>query len=194
MTTETKTTAMEYVKTIGMISAGGRFTAGRGFTGPYALAIASDGRIYVVNRSQLRICVCDFEEQWLGSFSDGPGMDDGQIYLPTDLAFDSQDRLYVTDEHQHRVSMFDAEGEYVGKWGEMGSGDGQLNGPSGIAFDSQDNAYVVDQHNHRGPEADAGRRVHLAVGRAGRRRGAAQHAVGHRRGLERRRVRGGLAQ
>ena len=149
MTTDTRTTEMEYVKTIGMISAGGRFTAGRGFTGPYALAISSDGRIYVVNRSQVRICVCDFEEQWLGSFGDGPGMDDGQLYLPTDMAFDSADRLYVTDEHQHRVSMFDAEGEYLGKWGELGSGDGQLNGPSGIAFDSQDNAYVVDQHNHR---------------------------------------------
>ena len=111
---------MEYVKTIGMISAGGRFTAGRGFTGPYALTISSDGRIYVVNRSQVRICVCDFEEQWLGSFGDGPGMDDGQLYLPTDMAFDSADRLYVTDEHQHRVSMFDTEGEYLGKWGELG--------------------------------------------------------------------------
>ena len=175
---------MEYVKTIGMISAGGRFTAGRGFTGPYALAISSDGRIYVVNRSQVRICVCDFEEQWLGSFGDGPGMDDGQLYLPTDMAFDSADRLYVTDEHQHRVSMFDAEGEYLGKWGELG----ERRRPAQRAVGHR--VRLAGQRLRGRPaqppraEAHAGRRVHLAVGRAGRRRGPAQHALGHRHRLQ----------
>ena len=149
MTTKTQTSAIEYVKTIGMISAGGRFVAGRGFLGPYALAISSDERIYVVNRGQVRVCVCNFEEEWLGSFSGGPDSDDGQLFLPTDMAFDSQDRLYVTDEHQHRITIDDTEGEFQGKWGEFGDGDGQFNGPSGIAFDSEDKAYVVDRHNHR---------------------------------------------
>ena len=149
MATDTKKSSIEYIKTIGMISAGGRFVAGRGFTGPYALAIGGDERIYVLNRGTIRVCICDFDEQFLGTFGDGPGMDPGQFFLPTDINFDNQNRIYVTDEHQHRISMFDAEGEFIGVWGELGKGKGQCNGPSGIAFDSADNAYIVDQHNHR---------------------------------------------
>lgn len=141
--------AIDYIKTIGMISAGGRFTAGRGFLGPYGLAISNDERIYVLNRGGIRISVCNFEEDWISSFSGGPSMSEGQLFLPTDLTFDGDDRLYVTDEHQHRISMFDTDGEYIGTWGEFGDGKGQFNGPSGIAFDSEDNAYVIDQHNHR---------------------------------------------
>ena len=145
----TKTFNLEYLKTIGMISAGGRFTAGRGFLNPVGLDVSSDGRIFVLNRTQIRVCVCNMDEEFLDSFSDGPGSEDGQLYLPTGMAFNSKDRLYVTDEFNHRVSIFDTEGKFLGKWGEQGDGDGQLNGPSGIDFDSEDNAYVVDQHNHR---------------------------------------------
>jgi DNA-binding beta-propeller fold protein YncE len=145
----TKTFSLEYVKTIGMISAGGSGVGGRGFLNPVGLDVSSDGRIFVVNRTQIRVCICNMDEEFLGNFSSGPGSEDGQLHLPTAMAFDSLDRLYVTDEMNHRVSIFDTEGNFLGKWGEQGDGDGQLNGPSGIDFDSEDNAYVVDQHNHR---------------------------------------------
>ena len=141
--------ALRYIKTIGMISAGGRFVAGRGFLNPIDLAVSSDGRIFVLNRTQIRVCICTIDEEFLGHFSDGPGSDDGQLYLPTAMAFDSEDRLHVADEHNHRISVFDSAGVFLGKWGEQGEGDGQLNGPSGIAFDSEDRVYVVDQHNNR---------------------------------------------
>ena len=146
----TKTFDLKYVKTIGMISAAAAAgSGGRGFLNPVGLDVSSDGRIFVLTRTATRVCVCNMDEEFLGSFSGGPGSADGQLHLPTAMAFDSRDRLYVTDEFNNRVSIFDAEGNFLGKWGEHGDGDGQLNGPSGIEFDSEDNAYVVDQHNHR---------------------------------------------
>ncbi len=151
MSTQT-TTAREnlsYTQTIGMIAAGGRYQAGRGFLGPYTLATSSDGRIFVVNRGASRVCICDLDENFIGAFADGPGAGDGQLNQPTDSAFDSRDRLYITDEALHRITIFDTDGTFQGKWGEQGDAPGQINGPSGIAFDSEDNAYIVDQHNHR---------------------------------------------
>ena len=151
MTTRTaaSTFALEYVKTIGMISAGGRFTAGRGFLGAVDTAVSIDGRIFVLNRVNIRVSICTFDEEHLGYFSDGPGSEDGQLYLPTAMAFDSRDRLHVADEYNHRISVFDSAGKFLAKWGRHGNEDGELDGPSGIAFDSTDNLYVVDQHNHR---------------------------------------------
>ncbi len=147
--TATARQSLGYVQTIGMISAGGKGQAGRGFLGPYSLATSNDGRIFVVNRIASRVCICDLDENFIGSFADGPGSGDGQLHQPTDSAFDSRDRLFITDEFLHRISIFDTEGTFLAKWGEHGDAPGQLNGPSGIDFDSEDNAYIVDQHNHR---------------------------------------------
>ena len=134
MSTQT-TTAREnlsYTQTIGMIAAGGRYQAGRGFLSPYTLATSSDGRIFVVNRGASRVCICDLDENFIGAFADGPGAGDGQLNQPTDSAFDSRDRLYITDEALHRITIFDTEGTFLGKWGEQGDAPGQINGPSGI--------------------------------------------------------------
>ena len=112
-------------------------------------AFSSDGRIFVLCRTTVRVSICTFDDEHLGHFSDGPGSEDGQLHLPTAMAFDSRDRLHVADEHNHRISVFDSAGKFLGKWGTHGSGDGELDGPSGIAVDSADNVFVVDQHNHR---------------------------------------------
>ena len=110
----TKTFSLEYVKTIGMISAGGSGVGGRGFLNPVGLDVSSDGRIFVVNRTQIRVCICNMDEEFLGDFASGLGSENGQLHLPTAMAFDSQDRLYVTDEMTHRVSIFDTEGNFLG--------------------------------------------------------------------------------
>ena len=136
----------DYAKTIGMLST---TRDGRGFRMPYSLAVSGDGRIFVVNRVQMKVAICTYDEEYLGEFASGPGDGDDQFRAAVSMAFDSQDRLHVTDEQNHRVSVFDSSGGFLTKWGEHGSGAGQLDGPSGIAFDSQDNAYIGDQRNNR---------------------------------------------
>ena len=149
MTTATATEfSLPFVKTIGMINS---VSKGRGFLQPYALAVGSDDRIFVVGHNLVRIVVCNMDEDYLGEFATwyGEGEGDQQIQVPTDIVANSKDELHVVDEGKHVIHVYDTEGNYVRVWGEMGDGEGQWNSPSGIAFDADDNTYVVDQHTHR---------------------------------------------
>ena len=138
-----------YDRTIGR----GEF-AGSGFRSPMDLALAPDGRIYVVNRGWeyrpdgLRVTMLTIDEDYIGQFSQF-GEGDGDLYWPTSIALDSSQNVYVADDWLHRISIFDKDGVFLGKWGVPGSGDGQLNKPSGIRFDQQDNLFVVDSGNNR---------------------------------------------
>ena len=149
---ETRAVTLEYVKTIGIVNNGFN---GRGFANPYDMAIASDGRLFVLNRcdparaSAIRVGICNLDEEYLGEFGYGSGSGDGQFIWPVAMTFDSQERLFITDEHNHRVTVFDVTGKFLAKWGEAGSEEGRLNGPSGIAIDSEGNVYVADQYNQR---------------------------------------------
>jgi len=137
---------LQYVKTIGFFNNAG---AGPGFRNPYDLTVCRDGRIFVLNRRDIKVDICNLDEEYFGEFGSGPGTKDGQFMLPVSIAVDGNDRIHVTDEYTHQVSIFSLDGAFLGRWGEYGDGEGQLDGPAGIALDSQDNAYVVDQHNHR---------------------------------------------
>ena len=147
-----KTIEINYVKTIGIVNNG---LNGRGFSTPSDLAVADDGRIFVLNRCDpgraagIRVGICNLDEDYLGEFGYGYGAGDGQLVWPVCIAFDSKQRLFVTDEYNNRVSIYDSSGKFLGKWGEAGAGEGQVNGPAGIAFDSQNNVFIADQHNNR---------------------------------------------
>jgi DNA-binding beta-propeller fold protein YncE len=149
--TDTKTFALDYVKTIGMLSN----AKGRGFANPSDLVFSQDGRLFILNRSAsgqaelVRIGIVTFEEDYLGEFGKGYGSGDGQFTLAVAMALDRQERLYITDEDNHRITVYDLSGNYLNKWGTFGSGKGEVNGPAGIAIDSQDQIYISDQHNHR---------------------------------------------
>ena len=140
--------SLAYVKTMGLYNLQG---IGPGLTNPFSLAVSRDGRIFVLNRTRIRVVICNFDEEFLGDFAtqEGSEDDDPQLSLPTSIAFDSGDRLHITDEDKDCVFVYDSLGKFISKWGEHGDGDGQLNSPSGIAFDSGDSAYIVDQENHR---------------------------------------------
>ena len=148
---ETGIIALNYVKTIGMVSN----ALGRGFAFPYDLVIGQDGRLFVLNRSAglqaalVRIGIVTFEENYEGEFGRGYGSGDGQFTLAVSMDLDSQERLYITDEYNHRITVYDLSGNFLSQWGTFGIGNGELNGPAGIAIDSQDRVYIADQHNNR---------------------------------------------
>ncbi len=148
--TATRKLALRYLDTVGFIADQG----GRGFHLPTAIAISSEGKIYVANRSSTEATRCvgvgivTLDHQYFGHFA-SYGSGDGQFIWPTSMAFDSQDRLYLADEYTHRINIYDKAGKFLSRWGVHGSGDGQLDAPSGLAFDREDNLYVVDHRNHR---------------------------------------------
>ena len=161
---------LEYVKTIGIVSDG---VGGRGFAHPYDMAIAQDGRMFVLSRAffviaqGIRVGICNLDEEYFGEFGYGSGPGDGQLVLPVAMAFDSQERLYITDEYNHRITILDKSGTFLDKWGDYGSGDGELNGPAGIAIDPDDNVYIADQHNNRVQKFTAGGSYLTQWGEAG---------------------------
>ena len=141
--------SLKYSHSIGIVA-----MEGRGFSNPVDVAIRSDGRMYVLSRTNplqtygIRVGICGLQSEYYGDFgSYGPG--DGQFVWPTALAFDRDDNLYLADEYNHRISVFDGSGRFLSRWGTHGSGDGELHAPSGLAFDADDNLYVVDSRNSR---------------------------------------------
>ena len=144
------TRTYHYDRTIGRMEAVG----GPGMLQPVDLALAADGRMYVLNRGReirrdgLRITMMTLDEDFLGQFS-GFGQDDGQAVWPTSIALDSNQNLYLADEWLNRISIFNKDGEYLDKWGVAGSGDGEINRPACIRFDKEDNMYLVDSVNNR---------------------------------------------
>ena len=127
---------------------------GTGMAGGVDLALAPEGRIYVMNRAWeyrddgVRVTVMTADEDFVGEFSRF-GQGDGEVTWPTSIALDSHQNVFVADEWLNRISIFDKEGNFLDKWGVPGSNDGELNRPSGITFDAQDNLYMVDSSNNR---------------------------------------------
>ena len=127
---------------------------GAGLTQPVDLALAADGRIFIVNRGRewrregLRVTIMTLEEHYHNQFvSFGEG--DGEAIWPSSIALDSNQNVYLADEWLNRVSIFDKYGMYLDKWGLAGTGDGEINRPACIRFDKEDNLYITDGYNNR---------------------------------------------
>ncbi len=142
---------VRYSHTIGQLS-----QSGAGFNNPVDVAVARNGRLYVVNRSNmahapmgiLRVTICSIDEEYIGQFTTF-GTGDRQLFWPTSIAVDGQENVYVSDEYRHDIQVFDRDGAFLHKWGTFGDGDGQLNRPSGLAIAPEDNIIVVDSLNNR---------------------------------------------
>ena len=140
---------ISYNRTIGVAA-----MEGRGFYYPWDVAVAADGRLFVLGRGLdndprgVRFTVLDLDETYFGTFGKfGTGEGEAMWYAGT--AIDSQQRLYATDEHLNRVLVRSLDGELLDTWGESGDGPGQLNGPSGITANSRDELLIADHLNGR---------------------------------------------
>ena len=128
--------------------------SGEGFTHPTAVAAASEGIIYVLNRGRDGYSSAS---KRIGKFAIGaPGEEEficdlaaGDFDWPAGLALDSDENVYCSDEYKGFVAVYAPDGRRLGQWGEPGHLDGQLRGPSGLAFDGEDNLYVADSLNNR---------------------------------------------
>jgi DNA-binding beta-propeller fold protein YncE len=140
-----------YRQTIGMF-----VEFGRGMSNPYDVAPVEDGRLFVLNRSNifdapvggLRIGIITLDEDYLGDWG-AYGTGPGQLIWPNAMVLDPHGRLLISDEWRHDVQCFDQDGTLIHSWGGPGTEDGRFNRAAGIAFDSAGNVIVVDAANHR---------------------------------------------
>jgi DNA-binding beta-propeller fold protein YncE len=144
-------TRIQYSHTIGQLA-----QRANGFNNPVDVALGKNGRLYVLNRTNLnhapmgflRVTLCTLDEEYVDQFLTF-GTDDGQIVWPTSIATDPGENFYVSDEYRHDVQRFDRDGNFLGRLGGPCAGDGQLNRPAGVAVEPDGNVLVSDCLNHR---------------------------------------------
>ena len=143
-------TKFKYKDTVGFTADVG----GRGFHLPRDLAINSEEKVFVVNRSGaihtlgLRVSIMDVNHNYYGEFSKF-GKNPGELYWPSSITFDTKDNVYITDEYTHSISVFEKDGNFLERWGKKGNKQGEVNSPSGIVCDQNNELFIVDIHNDR---------------------------------------------
>ena len=73
------------------------------FKTPAGLGLTSRGDLVVLELSNNRIQICDWDGQCVAYGTQGSG--NGQFSSPTQLVVDAQDRIAVTDTNAHRVQI-----------------------------------------------------------------------------------------
>jgi DNA-binding beta-propeller fold protein YncE len=118
-----------------------------------AMAVGSDGNLYVTDLSQ-RVSVITPSgtvlRRW-GKPGSGPGefkFIPGDPSVPTDvqgsIATGPGGEVYVSDSGNGRVQVFTPQGRFVRQFGSYGSGRGQFLRPYDLAVDHAGNVYVAD--------------------------------------------------
>jgi sugar lactone lactonase YvrE len=127
--------------------------APEGFFQPNAVAIASNGDIFVsqghtAHGDKPLVIVFSPEGKFLNSFG-GKASGPGELDVPHTLAFDGKGRLLVGDRNHNRIAIFDRDGTYLGEWKQFGR-------PSGVVVTSEQLIYVGDSESQsRDPAAYA---------------------------------------
>jgi DNA-binding beta-propeller fold protein YncE len=110
------------------------------FFKPRAIAVAPDGRFYVVDRSG-RIQRFDREGNLL-DFWFLPAYEYGQ---PVGLALEKEGTLLVNDTHYQRILRYSPDGSrLLASWGSLGSGPGQFTIGRDVTVDAEGNIYAGD--------------------------------------------------
>lgn len=127
----------------------GTYGDGRGeFMWPSAIAVGSDGRVFVADEHFHKILIFnpdgEFIDEW-GKAGAGPG----EMDTPSGLAIDADGNLLISDTYNHRVQVFTSEGEFIRTFGKAGGGCGELNMPWRLSIGPNSNVYVADWGNDR---------------------------------------------
>jgi sugar lactone lactonase YvrE len=124
------------------------------FTYPNAVAVASDGSIYIADSFNATVVHFSAEGKFVSAIGKR-GDSAGNLTLVTGVAIDSEDHIYATDGRLHNVTIFDKEGntllvvgaQHSVRSGNIGRGGFQI--PQGISIDKNDRIYVADSLNRR---------------------------------------------
>jgi uncharacterized protein (TIGR03663 family) len=140
---------------------GGGAVYGRGQDGtpllaqPKDIAVAPDGRVYVVESAASRVTVFNPDGSISATWG-RPGSGDGEFQEPWGIAVAPSGEVYVADTWNHRIEKFDASGQFLKRWGDLADAKGSVDartgsfwGPRDIALGPDGLLYVTDTGNKR---------------------------------------------
>jgi DNA-binding beta-propeller fold protein YncE len=111
---------------------------------PVAVAVGTDGRVYVADSFLRRVFVYDASLDVAGVIATPDFRRPAGLALDTRLA-----RLYVADSGAHRVFVHDLDGTVVSAFGERGPGAGAFNFPTFLTVDPAGRIHVIDSLGFR---------------------------------------------
>ena len=114
---------------------------------PAALAVGSDGLVYVADRGNHRVQVFTLGGSLVRSFG-SYGAGDGELSYPAGIGFDAAGRVLVSDTRNHRIAVYHPSGTLQG-YAVQGSGGVSLQGPLTVAPGAGNTIHVVDAGNAR---------------------------------------------
>jgi DNA-binding beta-propeller fold protein YncE len=121
--------------------------AGAGLSLPSDVAVAADGRVYVVDSGNHRIAVFDRDGKLLARFAER-GTEPGKLRNPVGLGLAPNGEVYVADKDNRRIQVFDADGRF--RRGFAVTSRGKPVAPVDVALDAAGKTvYVTGNSNHR---------------------------------------------
>ncbi|MCP4229089.1 MAG: hypothetical protein GY771_02940 [bacterium] len=105
----------------GYLGTGNSGSGNGDFDGPYEVAVALNGNVYVVDGNNNRIQYFTSDGQYLGQWGDY-GSSEGQFQQPSGIGVAANGDVYVCEWYASRVQYFSATGDYLGGWGSHGDG------------------------------------------------------------------------
>ncbi|MGA7194186.1 MAG: flippase activity-associated protein Agl23 [Anaerolineales bacterium] len=125
---------------------------------PRALAVASDGSIYVADSRNNHILHFDpsgtLINQWGTSSGNDPSHPNpaappSTFNEPWGVAVGPDGSVYVTDTWNNRIEKFSASGQFIKIWNTVSSPTDVFYGPRGITVDAKGHVYIADTGNKR---------------------------------------------
>ena len=131
-----------------LIKWGTNGSADEQFDGPWDIAVAPDGSVYVADALNHRIQKFTSDGVFVSKWGTS-GTGDGQFNQPWGIEVAPDGSVYVADTGNNRIQKFTSNGVFVSKWGTQGASNGQFNSASGITVAPDGWVYVSDYNNKR---------------------------------------------
>ena len=122
--------------------------AGADLNRPTHVAVDAEGRVYVTDALNARVCVFAAGgrlERVIGRRGDGTG----QFNRPKGVAITANGILLVADALLENLQLFDREGRFLLPIGGAGTGTGEFWLPTGVAAADDGTIFVADSFNER---------------------------------------------
>jgi DNA-binding beta-propeller fold protein YncE len=118
------------------------------FSLPDAVAVDSDGNVYVTDTFNDRVEIFDADGNFINTFGKN-GDSPADFQRPKGIAVDCDRHIWVVDAVQQMVKVFNKEGRLLIFFGGAGDYPGQFMSPWGIAVDKQNRVLVSETYYGR---------------------------------------------